>query len=147
MFNNFVRTALPLYGLDSSTPLTVLNVSEKATFRIDEADGGRSVLRLHCTDYHSLRAIESELAWITGLREEGVVETPPFLPTQTGAMVGRVTLPSGESRHVARFAFVEGVEPTEDRLIEDFMQLGAITARLHIHGKTWRPQAGFTRFT
>lgn len=147
IFEDFARAALPLYGLDSSTPLTLLNVSENATFRIDEADGGRSVLRVHRTDYHTLRAIESELAWITALREEGVVETPPFLPTQAGAMVGTVTLPNGEMRHVARFAFVEGVEPTEDRLVEDFMQLGAITARLHIHGKSWRPKAGFTRFT
>jgi Ser/Thr protein kinase RdoA (MazF antagonist) len=146
-FEQFARAALSLYGLGSDTQLTLLNVSENATFRIDEPDGGRSVLRVHRTDYHSLQAIESELTWITALREEGIVETPPFLPTQTGEMVGTVTLASGESRQVARFAFVEGVEPTEDRLVEDFMQLGAITARLHIHGKSWRRPPGFTRFT
>ncbi|MFM8351977.1 MAG: phosphotransferase enzyme family protein [Actinomycetales bacterium] len=146
-FEQFARAALPLYGLASDTNLTLLNVSENATFRIDEPDGGRSVLRVHRTDYHTMQAIESELTWITALRDEGIVETPPYIPTLTGQMVGTVWLDSGESRHVARFAFVEGVEPTEERLVEDFMQLGAITARLHIHGKSWRQPPGFTRFT
>ena len=146
-FEDFAQAALPLYGLAVDTPLTLLNVSENATFRIDEPGGRRSVLRVHRTDYHSLEAIESELTWITALRQEGIVETPPFIPTKSGAMVGTVVLANGESRHVARFAFVEGQEPTEDRLVEDFMQLGAITARLHMHGKSWRQPSGFTRFT
>lgn len=147
VFEDFARAALPMYGFGPETPLTLLNVSENATFRIDHPDGGRSVLRVHRTDYHTLPAIESELTWITALREQGIVKTPPFLPTDSGSPVATVTLPNGASRYVARFAWVDGVEPTEDRLVEDFKQLGAITARLHLHTKGWSRPAGFTRFT
>ena len=45
------------------------------------------------------------------------------------------------------FGWVPGAEPPEDRLIEDFEELGAITARLHRHARKWARPAGFTRLT
>jgi hypothetical protein len=65
----FARAALPAYELDPLTELTLLNVSENGTFRIDEPDGGRSVLRVHRSGYHTKEAIASELDWISALRE------------------------------------------------------------------------------
>src|SRR6185436_9877528 len=45
----FARAALPAYGLPPDAPLTLLNVSENATFAVDDPAGGRSVLRVHRT--------------------------------------------------------------------------------------------------
>jgi Ser/Thr protein kinase RdoA (MazF antagonist) len=141
------RDALAAYGLPEQAGLTLLNVSENATFRVDDPDtGGRSVLRVHRPGYHCPEAIRSELAWVQALRADGVVSTPEVLPTVDGSLVATGTHVDGERRNVVRFGWVEGVEPAGARLVDDFQALGAIAARLHRHVRTWRPPAGFTRF-
>lgn len=145
-FEEFARLALPEHGLPPDTPLTLLNVSENATFRIDLPDE-KSVLRVHRTGYHTRAAIESELTWVTALRDEQIVATPPFLPARSGEPVVVAEAPGEEPRFVVRFAWVDGQEPDESRLVQDFVTLGAITARLHRHARGWRTPPGFTRFT
>lgn len=141
------RDALPAYGIDPGAELRLLNVSENATFAVDDPAAGRSVLRVHRPGYHTRAAIESELAWITALRADGVVDTPAPLPALDGAPVTVGRDPDGERRHVVRFTWADGEEPAGVRLGEDFRALGAITARLHAHARAWRRPAGFTRFT
>jgi len=62
-FEQFAHASLPLYALDPAAEVTLLNVSENGTFRIDDPKQGRSVLRVHRTGYHAKEAIHSELAW------------------------------------------------------------------------------------
>jgi Ser/Thr protein kinase RdoA (MazF antagonist) len=145
-FEQFAHAALPAYGMVPEAEVTLLNVSENGTFRVDDPHQGRSVLRVHRTGYHAKEAIHSELAWISALRADGVVRTPAFLPSATGEDVVAARLPDGGERYVVRFSWVDGVEPTEDRLTQDFEQLGAITARLHEHARQWSRPTGFTRF-
>ncbi|HET9657693.1 MAG TPA: phosphotransferase [Kineosporiaceae bacterium] len=141
------RDALTAYGLPPDTGLTLLNISENATYRLDDPrTGERSVLRVNRPGYHSLAAIRSELAWIRALRADGVVSTPAVLPATDGSLVVRGTHPDGERRYAIRFAWVDGVEPAGARLVDDFRTLGTIAARLHRHARHWRPPAGFTRF-
>jgi Ser/Thr protein kinase RdoA (MazF antagonist) len=151
----FARAALAAYGLPPDAPLTLLNVSENATFAVDDpASGDRSVLRVHRTGYHARAAIESELAWIAALRTDDVVRTPPVLAALDGSRVVTVRpagdpaaeSPTEEERHVVRFAWVDGEEPAGERLAEDFRRLGEVTARLHAHALGWAPPAEFTRF-
>lgn len=145
-FEEFAHAALPAYGFAPDAEVTLLNVSENGTFRIDDPVQGRSVLRVHRTGYHSKEAILSELDWIAALRADGLVSTPAFVPSPDGERVVTARTADGRERYVVRFEWVDGVEPTEDRLAQDFAELGAITARLHIHSKSWQRPAGFTRF-
>ncbi len=147
-FQEFAVAALPHYLPEpelAGAGLSLLNVSENGTFRLEASPP--STLRVHRSGYHSEQAIRSELAWIEALRTAGAVRTPAFLPALDGSDVVRVQLPDGRSRHVVRFAWVDGAEPDESRLVGDFEQLGAIAARLHAHVRTWRRPTGFTRFT
>jgi len=141
----FARGAVAEHGMPDAE-ITLLNVSENATFRADAADGRRLVLRVHRTGYHSREAIESELAWISALRADGIVHTAPVIPTPDGRDIVVVRHPGGEERNVVAFEWMNGVEPPEDRLVDDFRELGAITARLHRHAREWERPAGFTRF-
>ncbi|MFM8353083.1 MAG: phosphotransferase enzyme family protein [Actinomycetales bacterium] len=147
VFSEFAQAALPAYGFEPGTELTLLNVSENGTFRIDEPDGGRSVLRVHRSGYHTNAAIASELDWISALRADGVVTTPAYLPAPDGEVIVTSRLADGQERYVVRFAWVDGIEPTTDRLAQDFVQLGQIAARLHAHAQGWSRPASFTRFT
>ena len=144
------RRALVDYGVASDAVLTLLNVSENATYAVDDpATGERTVLRLHRHGYHDRPEIESELAWLDALREETGVRTPRVLPTVDGRRL--LALPEEgqpSPRYVVRFEYLPGVEPVADgaTLPQSFEMLGAITARMHEHALTWPRPAGFTRF-
>jgi Ser/Thr protein kinase RdoA (MazF antagonist) len=140
------RSALAEHGLAGDAPLTLLNISENATYVVDDPDAGRSVLRVHRPGYHPRAAVESELAWIDALRTEGVVATPAILSAVDGRRVVFGQHPDGEKRHVVRFVWIEGIEPHGARLIDDFRELGEVTARLHAHARSWLRPAWFTRF-
>ncbi|GIH80795.1 phosphotransferase enzyme family protein [Planobispora longispora] len=138
------RAAARLHGLPGAE-VTLINVSENATFRVDDpATGARSILRVHRLGYHSVPAILSELAWLEALREEAGVRTPRVIPAPDGSRV--LTVPGERPRDCVMFEFLPGTEPPEDRLVDDFELLGEVTARMHRHARTWRRPAGFTRF-
>ena len=144
------RRALAEYGVAPDAPLTLLNVSENATYAVDDpATGVRTVLRVHRLGYHDGPEIDSELAWLDALREDTGVRTPRVLATLDGRRL--LSMPeagSAEPRHVVHFEFLPGIEPTPsgERLPESFELLGSITARMHDHALIWQRPAGFTRF-
>lgn len=140
------RQALDRYDLPPGSTVTLLDLSENATFRIDQPDGPPSVLRVHRLDYHSPESVTSELAWLTALREQAGLRTPHVLPTRSGDPLALVTPDDGPTRMVVRFEFLPGTEPPAHRLADGFEELGEITARMHAHSRGWSRPPGFTRF-
>jgi Ser/Thr protein kinase RdoA (MazF antagonist) len=140
------EAALGRYRLGPGATVELINVSENATYRIDDPDGPPSVLRLHRSGYHSPGAIESELAWMEALRQDTGIRTPVVLSAADGARVIGVPDPdTGRPRACVRFEFLPGAEPdAADRV--RFVDLGALTARMHAHARTWDRPIGFTRF-
>ncbi|MEV8636460.1 phosphotransferase [Streptosporangium sp. NPDC051023] len=138
------RDAVRLHGLPDAE-VTLINVSENATYRVDDpATGRRFILRVHRLGYHSTPAILSELAWLEALRCEAGVRTPEVLPAPGGRRV--LTVPGAQPRDCVMFEFLPGVEPPRNRLVPGFERLGALTARMHRHARGWRPPSWFTRF-
>jgi Ser/Thr protein kinase RdoA (MazF antagonist) len=142
--------ALEEYGLSPVSTLTLLNVSENATFAVDDPDTGvRTILRVHRHGYHDGAEIASELDWLEALREDTGVATPHVIPSRSGDRV--LALPEQgrrDPRHVVHFEFLPGTEPQEDGLDlpASFEMLGAITARMHGHVERWQRPPGFRRF-
>jgi len=140
------RSALPRYGIAAQSALTLLNISENATYRVQDAETGQfSVLRVNRPGYHTREAIASELAWVAALREADVVHTARVLPARDGSLVASGSHPDGETRNVVLFEWLPGSEPAEDDLVEQFQRLGAVTAAMHAHARAWPRPAGFTR--
>lgn len=141
------RDALRQYGIGDEATIKLLNISENATFLVSDPISGRSsVLRVNRPGYHSRQAIESELAWIRALRDQDVVRTAKVLPATNDSLVVVGRHFDGEERNGVLFEWIPGTEPTQDRLVRDFEELGAITARLHQHARTWKRPDWFTRF-
>ncbi len=139
-----LREALPRWGLPRAATLSLLNVSENATFLV-EAEGRRLVLRVYRQGYHEQAEMEAELAWIVALRAGRVVETPAPVPALDGTLL-QVVPDGAVTRHVVAFEHMGGVEPREgEALVPRFTQLGRITACLHAHGRCWAPPSGFRR--
>jgi Ser/Thr protein kinase RdoA (MazF antagonist) len=140
--------ALAEYDLPPDSTLRLLNLSENATYAVqDPHTGSQSILRVHRKDYHRAGEIESELDWLDALRRDGDVTVPTVLPARDGRRV--VTVEAGRtSRHVVHFEMVAGTEPDEATLtVEDFRTLGRITAALHDHSRAWTRPPGFGRFS
>jgi Ser/Thr protein kinase RdoA (MazF antagonist) len=142
------EAALSRYGLSAQRTMRLINLSENATYRIDDPPTGRSgILRVHRADYHDRAAIESELDWMTALGADTDISTPSVVPTQDGDRVVTVDV-DGIARHATLFEVLPGAEPDDAQLgAGTFAALGAITARLHRHARTWRRPAGFSRFS
>lgn len=144
------QAALARYGVAAAAPPQLINLSENATYRVDEAESGRRyALRVHREGYHSRDAIASELAWVQALRRDRVVATPvPIVGTDGGLIqsVGHSAMP--QPRNVVLFEWESGSEPSEkDRLSEKFAVLGEVTARMHRHAGQWARPRGFERHT
>jgi Ser/Thr protein kinase RdoA (MazF antagonist) len=137
------------YALSPRSSATMINLSENATYRIDDPDsGGQTILRIHRVGYHSERAIESELQWMTALRRDTGLETPEPIPARDGTVIQTLTSPElRDPRHAVMFEFMSGREPAEDELLEPFERLGEVSARMHEHAKGWQLPPGFTRHT
>ena len=155
------QRALAAYGCHPAAEVRLLNVSENATYLVDDPDNGPSVLRVHRLGYHTDAEIASELEWMDALRAEAGIRTPRVLAATDGRRVvtvtdepggaGRACTPGGagrdggEQRTVVRFEFLPGTEPADDSA-EHFAELGEITARMHRHARQWARPADFTRF-
>ena len=143
--------ALERYDLPDGAGADLISVSENATYRVEAPDGGgKWALRVHREGYHRREAIASELAWLTALREDGVVLTPTAVAGADGELIQLVrddVLP--RPRHVVLFAWEDGEEPDEQGqdLRGPFEVLGEITARMHTHIRSWSKPVGFERFT
>ncbi len=144
--------ALSSYGCHPAATVTLLNVSENATYLAQDPEAGPSVVRVHRLGYHTEQEIASELAWMDALRAEAGVRTPRVLAAADGRRVVTVPERGGASeRYCVRFEFLPGAEPggsgdDPELAGAHFAELGEITARMHRHAREWPRPAWFTRF-
>lgn len=140
------RQALRSYCFSPRATVSVINLAENVTLRIDDpATGERAVMRLHRTGYHQLAQIKSELQWLDALRAAGAVEVPPPIDAKGGERV--VTIDTDEGRrYVTVCGWLDGAAPDPSGDLESqFTMLGAATAELHAHAAQWTLPPGFVR--
>jgi Ser/Thr protein kinase RdoA (MazF antagonist) len=146
--HDMVAQGLPRWDLSSDTAVSLLNLSENATFALSDPVGGRDlVLRLHRVGYSSVEEIRSELAWINALRRAGTVETATPVPGRNGESVQTLTSSSGRPpRHAVAFERLPGKEPEPGvDAVRWFERLGELTSRMHLHARVWSLPTGFRR--
>ncbi|MEM0989884.1 MAG: phosphotransferase [Pseudomonadota bacterium] len=143
-----LQETLGVWGLSPRTHISLLNISENATYRADDPEAeAPTILRVHRPNYHTRAEILSELAWIDRLRTEGIAPIPAILDLVDGGRIAGMTV-AGETRDVVAFAFMPGTEPEpSDDLTDGFHQLGKISAKLHQHVQRLQRPAEFQRKT
>ncbi|OBZ93366.1 aminoglycoside phosphotransferase [Pararhizobium polonicum] len=145
---NGVKNLMPIWNISLNADVTLLTISENATFRVQDKTPGRNlIVRVHRPDYHSESEILSELAWIEALRRDGIVATPQPIASRDGSLLQRFS--DGETvRHAVAFEYMPGREPdAESDLAKWYGMLGEINARLHGHSRDWNRPEGFIRKT
>lgn len=139
--------ALKHYGFSDQVTHNLINLSENATYLVEDPGTQRTgILRVHRQNYHSLRAIQSELDWLAAVGQDTAVSTNVVIPTAVGDRV-YVTEVDGAERYAVMFEVMPGIEPDHTVLhATSFHTLGQITAQLHSHSRSWAPPVGFQRF-
>ncbi len=144
---DLAHQSLGRWELPSPISVTLVNVSENVTWRLDGPSGERWILRIHRDGYHSRDGIRTELVWLHALQNDIGIVTPQAIAgvdgdeIQTGHVSGLAS-----PRNMVLFEFIDGVEPSMDAdLAEPFRRLGDVSARLHLHAMTWQRPAFFER--
>jgi Ser/Thr protein kinase RdoA (MazF antagonist) len=149
---DLAKAAAARFGLFRNVSVTLCNVSENHTYRVEDHDHGtRYALRIHRPGYRSRQEIESELMWIDALGAEGDVDPPRAIVAADGRRVVVVSAPGAQGlgpRNVVLFEWLDGVEPDlddGDAAAEQFEILGVISAKMHGHARGWPRPADFVR--
>ena len=138
-----------LYDFSGAATVSLLSESENKIYLVN--DRGRPkkyVIRVNSgrLSYHTRPSIASEMMWLMALRRESDIVVPEVLTAKGGSLVQTITAPDlDKPRHAVVYSFLSGSEPPEGELIPGFERLGEISARLHLHAKSWTPPADFTR--
>jgi Ser/Thr protein kinase RdoA (MazF antagonist) len=138
------NVALKEYDLDVKDLRLISNMTN-GIFRVDTRDGSKYILRI--TDpmsTHGLEEIQSEMMWLRALRRETDLGVPEPVLTRNGEMAITVKVDKvPEPRHCAAFSWVPGNNFSDRISPENMRKLGAFTALLHDHAKTFTPPPGF----
>lgn len=136
------------WNLPVSATVTLIALSENATFRVDVDGRDSFVVRVHRPGHvQDVGQIVGELAWMTALEAHKVVSVPRVLPCRSGEIIVSVLDSSGTRWHCVAFTFVSG------QILEDlgdprpyYRQIGAAAARMHEHAVEWSLPPGNSRF-
>ena len=145
--DQLATTALDLWDIPPEAQLSLLNVSENVTYLVTAQNQYKAILRVHRENYHSIRAIECELAWLDALAKDKVIKTPKYFRGKNGrpvqqAQVAGLDIP----RFMVLFEFLDGRAPSEKGNLNDaFVELGALAANCHIHAIRWSKPVRFER--
>lgn len=138
-----------VYGLRSDSLITLISVSENASYLVEGAAGPIGVLRLQQPGYQESEAqLRSELDWVEAIHTSGCARVPRPVPGADGQKIHSVCSPEGEVMSLVMYEFVSGsILQDVDNPAPWFVELGQITARLHEQSRSWKRPPEFDRFT
>lgn len=133
-----VRASISQWGFSPSAKRELLCVSENATFKVTDLDDRRRLaVRVYRPHYRSLHEVNSELAWISAIRDGAVVPTPSIVSTLDGQQVVEHGVDGQRIRLVA-FEWLDGETlESEPPSPDHFQTMGRLTAHLHVHSSHW----------
>jgi Ser/Thr protein kinase RdoA (MazF antagonist) len=124
-----LASALGRWRFSPRATLGFLSHSENTTFLACDPESGQElVLRVQRTGYHTPAETLSELAWISALVTDEVVDTPRPVPDREGNLLCEVPIGS-LTRNVVAFERMSGHEPDQSTSLPTwFRKLGELTA-------------------
>ncbi len=114
-------------------------------YRVTTASGKRFMLRLASPGWRTFEDLLSEALWLDALHRETDIPAPRILPARSGAFVLPLCGPDVPvTWNISLMTWAPG------RLLGHYLternleKMGELFVKLHQHGATWTPPAGFT---
>ncbi|MEO6457283.1 MAG: phosphotransferase [Chloroflexia bacterium] len=126
--------------------LTLLAHLFNTTFRVDTATGQRYILRINRAGTPTVQSVGAELAWLTALRHDTLLEVPEPVPTRDGPLLTVATAPGVPQPHICvLFRWLPGRLLRHGLTPRHLARVGELTAHLQNHASRWGPPPGFIR--
>ena len=140
------RLACGRYAIAPGCGLHLYPLTENWTYRVDAGPAAPVVLRIYRPGGRPPAEILSELAWMNAIGRKSRSLVPDVIPTAGGSLVLELTRKAPlHPCYCVMFSYATGREPAEEELAAWFPELGAITARLHRHARSWTRPSWFRR--
>jgi Ser/Thr protein kinase RdoA (MazF antagonist) len=140
------RVACGRYGISPDSKLHLYPLTENWTYRIETGSSDPVVLRIYRPGGRSPAEIMSELAWMSAIGQDARSLVPGVICTVRGSKVLELSRAASlDPCYCVMFSYAAGREPAEEELAAWFPELGAITARLHQHARSWTRPSWFRR--
>jgi Ser/Thr protein kinase RdoA (MazF antagonist) len=139
--------ALQHYDLDVKR-VRLLSNHLNGIFRVDLQSGQKLVLRVCLPEPesgHSLPEIRSEMMWLDALSRDTDLGVPTPFANRQGALVTTVEVEGvPQARHCVVFGWIPGPDLADRLTLENVEKLGALSAQLHVHARTFMEPPGFS---
>jgi Ser/Thr protein kinase RdoA (MazF antagonist) len=137
--------ALKAYDLRVSD-LRVHAFATNLLYRVRSDTGARYVLRMAYPGWRTLIDLQAEAAWLEALQRDSDVGAPAVVRTRGGEAVLPMRGPGvPDAWHATLMTWVDGRSLAHHLDGTNVARLGELFARLHLHGGTWTPPAGFSQ--
>jgi Ser/Thr protein kinase RdoA (MazF antagonist) len=140
---NLAFAALEHYDLDVVRLRLVTN-SCNGIFRLDTLNGAKWILRVTLPEGgHTHDHVAAEMDWLAAIARNTDLSVPRPLPARDGSLVVKASSAGvPEPRMCIVFGWVPGVDLADCLTLDNISRLGELSARLHLHARTYRPPDG-----
>lgn len=113
-------------------------------YQVTQSTGEKYILRIASPRWRTFEDLKLEAAWLTALKEEPDIYAPEVIPSRIGEYVIQVSQPGvPQARNCTLMTFVPGRLLGHHLTEANLQKMGALFAKLHIHGASWRPPEGY----
>jgi Ser/Thr protein kinase RdoA (MazF antagonist) len=111
-----------------------------------QSDGGeRFILRMAFPGWRTLEDLQSEAVWLAALHEDTNIGAPLVIPALSGEWVLPMTgLGVPDTWYASLLTWLDGRLLAHYLTCANLERMGELFARLHVHGKRWKPPIDFT---
>jgi Ser/Thr protein kinase RdoA (MazF antagonist) len=139
--------ALGLTHYDLKDPkLTYHGYETNLLYRVTTANSERFMLRLASPGWRTLTDLQSEALWVNALERDTDIPVPTVMLTRDGEGVLSIKVPDvPDIWHMTLMRYAPGRLLGYMLTEKNLAKMGRLFAKLHIHGASWQPPAGFTQ--
>ena len=113
-------------------------------YRVRADTGERFMLRMAYPGWRTLDNLLAEAAWLDALSDETDVGAPVVVRSSDGSSVIPMSGPGvPDTWHATLMTWVDGRLLAHHLTCSNIERMGELFARLHTHGKAWKPPRGF----
>ncbi len=138
----YARQALAQYPIEVRRA-DLIGTDTNLIYRITTPDGARYILRLAFPGWRTAENAESDALWLDALARDTDIPVPRLLRTHAGDAIYHFTDADGNARRAVLMTYLPGTLLGKRLTAPNLFKMGELFAKLHQHGKTWQPPAGF----
>jgi Ser/Thr protein kinase RdoA (MazF antagonist) len=138
----YARQALAQYPIEVRRA-DLIGTDTNLIYRVVTTDGKRYILRLAFPGWRTPENAMSEVLWLDALARDTDIPVPKIIRTRTGESMLRFSHEDATERRAVLMTWLPGTLLGKRLTDPNLFKMGELFGKLHLHGKTWQPPAGF----